>query len=142
MVERRREMGQVTQRAVFAFAKLVVRDLPREVEFYQAVCGYDTTESLDGSIAGRPIKEVILRTSAGALDLVLLTFLGEPLLVGGNGIVAFDTHDLEDLQKRVLQAGGDIVESITSITVGEKQMRIAHFADPEGHLLEVMERGL
>ena len=39
-----------------SFVKLVVRDLPREVSFYQEAFGYETTQAMDGSIGGRAIE--------------------------------------------------------------------------------------
>ncbi len=127
--------------AAFAFAKIVVRDLAKQVAFYSAVCGYRQPELLQGDIGGRPIEEAIFRTGEGALDLVLLTYLGEPSPSNlGGGITAFYTDDVDGCQERVLDAGGSIVAAISLVEVGANRMRIGFFADPEGHLLEVMER--
>ena len=72
--------------------------------------------------------------------MVLLTYLGEPPPIQGGEITGFDTDDLDAYQGRVLDAGGSIVHAIKSVDIGTNRMRIAFFADPEGHLLEVMER--
>jgi len=126
--------------AAFAFTKLVVHDLEKEAAFYRAVCGYVDGELLKADIAGRPIEELVLRTPDGALDLVLLSYLGEPPS-GRNGVITgFYTGDLDAYQNRLLDAGGTVVDAIKSIDVGTNQMRIGFFADPEGHLLEVLER--
>jgi predicted enzyme related to lactoylglutathione lyase len=126
--------------ATFAFTKLVVHDLVKEAAFYCAVCGYREPELLKADMGGRPIEEIILRTPEGVLDMVLLTYIGKPPPTQGGEITAFDTADLDAYQARVLDAGGSIVHSIRWIEVGANTMRIAFFADPEGHLLEVMER--
>jgi lactoylglutathione lyase len=127
--------------AEFAFTKIVVRDLAKQVAFYSAVCGYRQPDLLKGDIGGRPIEEIIFRTGEGALDLVLLTYVGElsPSNLGG-GITAFYTDDVDACQARVLDAGGSIVEAVSLVEVGTNRMRIGFFADPEGHVLEVMER--
>jgi predicted enzyme related to lactoylglutathione lyase len=129
-----------TLKAAFAFAKLVVRDLEREVAFYRTVCGYGEGDVLQGEIAGRPVEEVILRRPEGALDLVLLRYLGETSSAGSSEITAFDTDDIEGWQARLVDAGGTVVDPIRWFTIGANTMRIGYFADPEGHLLEVMER--
>jgi predicted enzyme related to lactoylglutathione lyase len=98
------------------------------------------TRVVKGDIAGPPIEEIILRTSEGALDMVLLTYPGNPSPIQGGEITAFETDDLDAYQARVIDAGGSIVDAIRSVEVGANRMRIAFFADPEGHLLEVMER--
>jgi predicted enzyme related to lactoylglutathione lyase len=76
---------------------------------------------------------MILRTPEGELDLVLLTYLGERAPIQGGEITAFDTDDLDAYQARVLDAGGSIMHAIDSVEVGTSRMRIAFFADPEGH---------
>jgi predicted enzyme related to lactoylglutathione lyase len=133
-------MIAVPKAATFAFTKLVVHDLAKEAAFYQAVCGYREPELLKAEMGGRPIEEIILRNPEGELDLVLLTYVGEGPPIPGGEITAFDTDDLDACQARVLDAGGSIVHAIVSVEVGTSRMRIAFFADPEGHLLEVMER--
>lgn len=126
--------------AAFAFTKLVVHDLEKEAAFYRAVCGYGDGELLEADIAGRPIEELVLRTPEGVLDLVLLSYPGEPLSCWNGVITGFDTADLDAYQARLLNAGGTVVDAIKSIDIGPSRMRIGIFADPEGHLLEVMER--
>jgi predicted enzyme related to lactoylglutathione lyase len=133
-------MGEESQKLVFAFTKLVVQDLEREAAFYRAVCGYGEGDVLKGDIAGRPVEEIILRTPDGALDLILLSYLGEAPSSSSSEITAFDTGDLDACQAHLLDAGGTVVEAIKCVTVGTDAMRIGIFADPEGHLLEVMER--
>jgi lactoylglutathione lyase len=129
-----------THRVAFAFSKLVVQDLERQAAFYRVVCGYGEGDVLRGDIAGQPVEEIILRKPDGGLDLVLLTYLRGPAPPSGSEITAFDTDDLDGFQARLLGARGTVVEPIKWVTVGVNTMRIGFFADPEGHLLEVMER--
>jgi|HubBroStandDraft_4_1064222.scaffolds.fasta_scaffold856401_1 predicted enzyme related to lactoylglutathione lyase len=133
-------MSAGSSEARFAFTKLVVHDLGREAAFYRAVCGYGEPEFLKGDIAGRPIEELILRRPEGALDLVLLTYPEGPPPSPSGVITAFNTPDLDAFQASLLDAGGTVVRAIKWIEVGTNRLRIGFFADPEGHLLEVMER--
>jgi predicted enzyme related to lactoylglutathione lyase len=133
-------MSTAAGAAKFAFTKLVVRDLDRSVEFYRAVCGYAEPDVLKADMGSRPIAEAILRTPDGALDLVLMAYTDGALPGSSNTITAFDTSDLDSYTARVLEAGGTVVHEINAVEVGTTRMRIAFYADPDGNLLEVMER--
>ncbi|MCM3886085.1 VOC family protein [Frankia sp. R82] len=126
--------------AKFAFMKVVVADLAAATTFYRAVCGYEQSDSVKADMAGRPIEEIVLRRPGGPLELVVLTYLDGPAAAANGAVIAFDTDDLDAFQTRVLAAGGTIVQAIEWLEIGPNRMRIAFFADPEGNLLEVMER--
>jgi predicted enzyme related to lactoylglutathione lyase len=124
----------------FAFTKLVVRDLASADAFYRAVCGYGDGQCATGMTAGRPIEEMIYRKPEGGLELVLLSYLDGPESATSGVIVAFDTSDLDAFQERVLAAGGAVIEAIRDLEFNANRMRIGFFSDPDGHLLEVMQR--
>ena len=126
--------------AKFAFTKLVVHDLHKAAAFYRAVCEYGEGQIVKAAIAGRPVEEIIFRAPERGIELVLLTFLEEPPPSPNGVITAFDTPDLNAFQERLLNAGGTVVEPIKRIEFGANRMQIGFFADPEGFLLEVMER--
>ncbi len=126
--------------ATFAFTKLVVHDLDRAAAFYRAACGYTEDDLLQADLDGRPVEEIVLRTPEGALDLVVLRYPRSPPPSRSDVITGLYTPDLDAFQERVLGAGGTVVHAIKSIEVGAHRMRIGFFADPEGNLLEVMER--
>lgn len=123
----------------FSFTKLVVRDLERATSFYQSVCGYAVGHTYEASLDGRPVRETILMNPGGAPELVLFTYLEGPHPSSGSVITVFDTVDLDAFQRRVLEAGGTVFEPASTLAV-EPPMRFAVFADPEGFLLEALER--
>ena len=124
----------------FAFTKLVVRDLSKADAFYRTVCGYSEGQWVTDTAGGRPIQEVIYRRPEGGLELVLLTYLDGAVGSAGDVITAFDTPDLDAFQARLLAAGGAVAEAIRDLEFNGNPMRIAFFTDPDGYLLEVMQR--
>jgi hypothetical protein len=92
------------------------------------------------AIGGRPVEELIFRTMEGDIDLILLTYPEGPPPSPNGVITAFDTPDLPAFQGRLLDAGGTVVEPIKWVEFGVNRMQIGFFADPEGFVLEVMER--
>jgi predicted enzyme related to lactoylglutathione lyase len=55
-------------------------------------------------------------------------------------MVGFFTQDLDALEARILSAGGTVVQAIGPLQMGERPARFALYADPEGYVLEVIER--
>ena len=129
-----------SRRVEFAFTKLIVRDLERATAFYRAVCEYGEGYTVDATMADRPIRETILARPGGGAELVLLTQLDGAHPSSGNVVTAFNTVDIDAFQARVLAAGGTVIEPIKELSFNGNSMRIAFFDDPEGLLLEVMER--
>ena len=124
----------------FAFTKLVVRDLAKADAFYRAVCGYREGQWVTATVLGRPAQEVIYRKPEGGVEMVLLVYLDGPPSVAGDVTTAFDTPDIDAFQARLLAAGGAVAEAIKDLEFNGNRMRIAFFTDPEGYLLEVMQR--
>ena len=129
-----------TRRVEFAFTKLAVADLDRATAFYRAACEYGEGYTVDAVMADRPIRETILSRPGGGAELVLITYLDGAHSGHGGAVNAFNTVDIDAFQARVIAAGGAVVEEISELSFNDKVMRIAFFADPEGLLLEVMER--
>ena len=126
--------------ANFAFTKLVVADLQQAAAFYRAVCGYGEGQTITGTIAGRPIEEIIFSRSGGGAELILLTYPEGPAPSPTGVITGLSTPDQDAFQARVLAAGGTILEDVRSPTFGTLDMRVGFFTDPQGYVLEVMER--
>ena len=124
----------------FSFTKLLVSDLERMTAFYQLVCEYGTGYTLEASMGGRPIRETILPKPGGAAELVMVMYLDGHHSPAGGAINAFNTRDIEALEVRVRAAGGSVIEPISELTHNGNTMRMAVYADPEGFLLEVLER--
>jgi predicted enzyme related to lactoylglutathione lyase len=126
--------------ASVAFIKLVVRDLQASAAFYRAVCGYGEGQFVRSQIGGRPMEEIILPRPDGQAGLILLAYTEGPPPAPSGVISGFNTRDLDGFQARVLAAGGSVVQEIKPLTFGAAQMRYAFFADPEGYVMEVIER--
>lgn len=124
----------------FAFAKLVVRDLQNEARFYRSVFGYGEGQFIRGAVAGRPLEEIIFMGPGNKVELMLMTFLDGSMPSPSGIIVGFYTRDIEAFEARVIAAGGRIMQPIGPLEGGSRQLRLAFYADPEGYLLEVLER--
>jgi predicted enzyme related to lactoylglutathione lyase len=124
---------------IFAFTKLVVGDLDRCAAFYEAACGIKPQARVDGSIAGRPITEIIYEpTSKGGASLVLLAYNDAPKPAAGEIIVGFASPDAQAFVVRAVAAGGTVLEPVRDAPA--HSLKVAFVADPEGHLIEVIER--
>lgn len=124
--------------AHFGFAKLVVADLDAASAFYRAVFGLEPLQTVESDIAGRPIKEIIFRPTAdGAGTFVLLTFVGTAKPASDESIVGFITADIDGLFERARAAGGTIAQTVRDQP--EHGVRVGFLADPEGHLIEVVQ---
>jgi len=127
--------------ATFAFSKLVVRDLERSAAFYRATCEYGEGQRVAGTMAGRSVEEIIFRSPNGGIDLVLIADPEHPSPPSPTGVITgFDTSDLDAFEARLLAAGGTVVEPARWVEFGANRMRIGFFADPQGFVLEIMER--
>ncbi|WP_116364067.1 VOC family protein [Parahaliea mediterranea] len=122
----------------FGFSKLLVNDLEAAAAFYASVCGLTELARVDSEIAGRPISEIMYNpTGEGAATFVLLQFTDGKTRGSDEVITGFQTNDLDAFVARVEQAGGSVVAPIKSMP--EHGVRVAFVADPEGHLIEVVE---
>ena len=127
--------------ARFGFLKLVVRDLKKEVAFYQAVLGCGDGQFIEGEIAGRPIEEIVLFGPDGQTEVLILVYKdGKGPLPEPSGVITgIYTPDIEAFERRVLAAGGTIAQPIGPLQLPTGVLRLAFYADPEGYLLEVIE---
>ncbi|MEY4160283.1 MAG: hypothetical protein RLZZ136_904 [Pseudomonadota bacterium] len=108
--------------------------------FYQSTCEYGAGLTLEATLGGRPIRETILMQPRGGAELVLITYLDGEHALAGAVVNAFNTVDIAAFEARVLAAGGSVVEEIRPIEFNGKRMRMGIYADPEGFMLEVLER--
>ena len=126
--------------ARFAFAKLVVNDLVKMDAFYRSICEYPAGQWVKAGEGADAIEEVIYRKPEGGVELVLLTNVEGPPASCGSVNIAFDTGDLDLFEARVLAGGGAVLKPIRANEFNGAKMRIAFYTDPEGYVLEVIER--
>ena len=124
---------------IFAFTKLVVGDLDRCAAFYEAVCGVGGARRVQGNVAGRPITEIIYDpTNKGGASLVLMAYDDTPTPASGEIVVGFSSADAQAFVDRAIAAGGTVREALRDAPA--HRLKVAFVADPEGHLIEVIER--
>lgn len=122
----------------FNFAKLVVADLDRCATFYQAVFKLEELARVEDAIAGRPIHEVMYKpTHEGAATFVLLAYKDTDQPALNEAIIGFTVTDLDSVLEAVDAQGGRLVEAIREMP--HLGIRVAFAADPEGHLIEIVQ---
>ena len=126
--------------STFTFTKLVVDDLEKMAAFYAQAFELQQISRMQDDIRGEAIDEIILGT-AGALTpgaLILLKYLARSRPASGEVILGFTTRDLPALLDRVRAAGGGVYSDIRAFP--DMNVRVAFATDPEGHLIEIVER--
>lgn len=112
---------------------MFVADLESSVEFYKDFFGFTVVREFGSSGA----KIALLDIGGGRLELIQRP---EPQNVSPNcawGHIAFHVPDFEEKLAKVESLG---LEK-RLVTTGEGS-RLCFFADPDGHTLELMEKGL
>ncbi len=126
--------------SIFTFTKLVVDDLEKMAAFYGQVFELEQITRMQEAIGPDAIDEIILGT-AGELTpgaLILLRYVEKRRPPSGEVILGFTTRDLPALLDRVRAAGGGVHCDIRDFP--DMKVRVAFATDPEGHLIELVER--
>jgi catechol 2,3-dioxygenase-like lactoylglutathione lyase family enzyme len=124
---------------VLGATKLIVGDLERSAAFYREVCGLTEERRVSETIGGRAMCEIILASPApDAARLVLFAFLDAPKPAGGEVILVFVTTDAQAFVERAARAGGSVMHPLE--TMPQHAAKVAFVRDPEGHLIEVLQR--
>ncbi|GMU78057.1 MAG: hypothetical protein AMXMBFR46_08540 [Acidimicrobiia bacterium] len=122
----------------FGFTKLVVADLEASAAFYRDVFGVTEQYRVHADIAGREIDEILFEATApGGSTFVLLRFVDTAAPASGEVIIGFVTDDLDGVFARATEAGGSVHEAIHDSP--DHGVRVGFLADPEGHLIEVVQ---
>lgn len=125
--------------AHFAFTKLVVVDLDAAEAFYTTVFGLTPTARVHSDIAGRVIDEVMFAATApGASTFVLLTYPDLRDASSDEVIVGFMTDDVDALVTLAVASGGALAREPRDMP--EHGVRVGFVTDPEGHLIELVQR--
>lgn len=126
--------------STFTFTKLVVDDLEKMAAFYGQVFELDQISRIQDAIGPDAIDQIILGT-AGALTpgaLILLRYVAKARPQNGEVVLGFTTGDLPALLDRVRAADGGVHCDIRDFP--DMNVRVAFATDPEGHLIEIVER--
>jgi len=120
---------------ILAMTKLAVSDLAAQTKFYETVLGFEVNQTV--KVPGLCEKIMAPANGGGGGSLVLIDEDGtEP--VAGTTLLVFDTPDIESFVDRVEASGGTITRPVERIDA--LGLSFAFFADPEGNVMEVLER--
>ena len=124
--------------ARFAFTKVFVNDLDTEAAFYLST--FDMTEKarLSFGAGSDALEEVILKTEHGDdSSFILWRYLERQTPSPGEATLGFAVADIHDTILRVKANGGSVVQDANKMP--EAGVAVAFVADPEGHLLEIVQ---
>ena len=122
----------------FGFTKLVVHDLEACAAFYTAVLGVEEQRRVEGTVAGRPIEEILYgATAPGGGSFILLRYLDSVAPSRDEVVLGVWTDDIHALFDRAVAAGGAVPQPIAENP--EHGVHLGFLADPEGHLIEVVQ---
>ncbi len=121
----------------FGFTKIVVADLDRAERFYSDVFGLQSLHRVRAEDHAYPLEEAILSLSPESHKLLLVRYLTRPCPPAGAAWIGFTVADM-DATLEVLQANGGRIE-VQPHDNPEHGVIAAIAADPDGHLIEVIQ---
>ncbi|MDD3797984.1 MAG: VOC family protein [Novosphingobium sp.] len=123
----------------FSFTKLVVGDLDAAAKFYGEVIGLKEITRTTATSSEYAQDEVIMSAS-GRNDgpmLLLVKYLKKPAPPTGGAWTGFIVDDLDARVATALAAGGK--ELVPAFHQEENRLSAAIIADPEGHVIELVQ---
>lgn len=124
----------------FALTKIHVSDIDTAERFYTETLGLVQTARLEVGEGEYAFKEAILSIPSASIDgakLGLVQYLSKPAPAPGEAVFAFMVDDVERVASTMVKAGGTIVSPVREIP--EHHLKLAYVADPEGHVVEIMQ---
>lgn len=115
--------------------KLVVENIEQVQPFYEQVCDLKEVRQIEADLNGRAIREVIL-TAPDSMILVLFQYLDGSPVQSGEVMLVFETDDLDAFLHRAIKAGGSVAVPMVEVPGA----RYVYVQDPEGHMVEAIER--
>lgn len=122
----------------FSFTKIVVQDLERAERFYCDVFGMKPGHRVRTEAHDYALEEVMLSLGEGGNSLVLVRYLKRPCPPSGAAWVGFVVADVAASVAAIEKAGGRIEVPVRENT--EHGVIVGILTDPEGHVIEVIER--
>jgi predicted enzyme related to lactoylglutathione lyase len=133
-------MPEPTGLARLTSFKLVVSDLDRAAAFYRTICGFTQSREMRFSVGGRPFRDIILQNDPRDHELTLLAYDDGEAPDPGSVILTYTTDDLDTFRQKALAAGGAEITRERSLRLGQWHARIAEFADPDGNILQILQK--
>ena len=127
------------QATTLVTTKLVVHDLDKLSAFYCEAYGFAPRGRVQAAIDGEAIDEILLgRPGQQGVPLILMKYVDRPAPPTGEVALVFMTDDIEALFERVRACGGRI--QVAPQRGGAMPFKAGFTTDPEGHLIENIER--
>lgn len=121
----------------FAFTKIIVADVKAMERFYCDTLGLKVTARIDVNERGWNLEEAILSVGDGSTSLNLLQYRDRPAPPLGEAVVGFHVDDMDSVIAAATAGGGSLVTE--PVDIPEHKLRACYIADPEGHLLELLQ---
>lgn len=118
-----------------AFTKIMVRDLAAQERFYCGVLGFTPGHRLADGEGADAFSELVI--ALGASQIVLMQYLHKPAPVPGEAILGLMVDDVDETLAAIVAGGGAV--AVPAVAIPAFKLRIAYAADPEGHMLELMQ---
>ncbi|SMD27282.1 hypothetical protein SAMN05661093_10885 [Kibdelosporangium aridum] len=116
------------------FTKIVVEDLDAQSAFYANVLGLEPKHRFSGGAGDAAFEEIVMGDGP---SLLLLHYPHrEPPRRGGT-VLGFAVADVDQVVRAAEHAGGAVRSEPK--TLAQPAIRVAELADPEGHLLEIIQ---
>lgn len=123
----------------FAFTKIVVDDLDAQADFYSTVLGQVSKHRFTGGEGHRAFEEIVMGSAAGdGPSLLLIRYVDGSSSRPGEAVFGFAVADVEETVRAARAAGGSVRSEPKSLP--EAGVKVAELADPEGHLLEIVQQ--
>ena len=122
----------------YAFTKIIVADLAAMERFYCDALGLTVRTRIAVDKPGWALRETVLVVGDpdGTL-LNLVQYLDRPCPAPGEAVVGFSVEDMDAVIAAAKEAGGSLVTP--PVEIPDHKLKVSYIADPEGHLLELLE---
>jgi len=121
----------------FAFTKVMVADVAAMERFYCDVMGLCVRTRIAVDHPGYAIRETVLEVAGGATLLNLVQHLDRPCPAPGEAVIGLTVSDIDAVIAACVRAGGQVKTPVAEVT--EHKLKVAYIADPEGHMLELLQ---
>ena len=122
----------------FVFTKINVGDIDTLEHFYTTLFGMEVFARIaqgDGEAAMD--ERVLTRPGTRGPQLILVCHPNRPLPAPGESVLGLMVDDLDASFALAREMGASVVHPITEIP--EHKLRLAFVADPEGHVVEILQ---
>lgn len=121
----------------FAFTKVIVADVKAMERFYCDALGLKVVGRIDVNERGWNLEEVILSIGDSATHLNLLQYRDRPAPPLGEAVIGLNVSDINAVIAAAEAGGGKLVTP--PVEIPEHKLQVCYIADPEGHLVELLQ---